>query len=64
MYLNLKCELLKKGITYKQIAKLLGLGEKTIYNKINGNSEFTFSEVKKIKQTLFPDLTLEYLFEN
>lgn len=44
--LRLKRVLEAKGITMKGSAELLGISEKTLYNKIVGASKFTYGEVK------------------
>ena len=61
--LRLKHELRKKGITNKEYADLLGVSEKTIGNKLNGTTEFIYSEIKRTK-TLFPEYDLDYLFSD
>lgn len=47
-YLRFKAVLVERGITQKEIAKLLNLSPVTISQKINGNLDFTYSEVEKI----------------
>lgn len=63
MYKNLKVELHKKGITLKQYAEFLKVGEKTVHNKINGVTDFTYPEFRKTCSLLFPELNADYLFE-
>lgn len=62
MYKNLKFELYKKGIRIKKYANILGVNEKTARNKINGITDFTYSEFKKT-MALFPELEADYVFE-
>lgn len=52
----------KKEIGVKVLAQVLGVSEKTAWNKVNGRSEFTFSEAMKTKKSLLPEYDLEYLF--
>lgn len=40
-----------KGITYKDIAKTLGITETTVSLKINGNSDFFLGEKRLLEQT-------------
>ena len=62
--LNLKKELAEKGISYTVVASLLGVSDKTAWNKVNGECEFTVSEALKVKQNLFPEFEISYLFSN
>ena len=52
MYQNLILLLKSKKISNKELASLLSVTEKTIYNKIAGETEFTYSEIRKIKKLL------------
>lgn len=63
MYLELLGELIKKGITKKSLAKQIGITEKTLFNKLNGKTDFTFSEIKKIRDIVAPGYSLDKLFE-
>ena len=57
---RLKQALDSKGITQKSCAELLGITEKTLYNKMTGNSEFTYNEVKRLRAFL-PEYNIDYL---
>ncbi len=59
---NLKIALDGKRITVKAYAAVLGVSEKTVWNKINEETDFTFPEAQKTKKELFPEYDLEYLF--
>ena len=61
MFRNLKAELARKDIKTKDLAKIIGVADKTAANKLKGDTEFTLSEIKKIA-ALFPDVSVEYLF--
>lgn len=63
MYLQLLGELIKKGITKKSLANQIGVAEKTLFNKLNGKTDFTFSEIKKIRDIVAPGKSLDELFE-
>ena len=58
--LRLKRVLEAKGMTVKGSAELLGISEKTLYNKITGTSEFTYGEVKKLR-TMLPEYNVDFL---
>ncbi len=60
-YPNLYAELARNGMSKKEFASFLGVAERTIANKLNGKSEFTISEARKII-SIFPECTSEYLF--
>ena len=45
------------------LQKLLDVSEKTIRNKISGATDFTWGEVRKIRNTFFPDDDFEELFK-
>lgn len=58
--IRLKQALDARGITQRSCADLLGVTEKTLYNKMTGSSEFTYSEVKRLRQFL-PEYNIDYL---
>ena len=53
----------RKDLSIRDIASCLGITEKAVRNKVNGITAFTFPEVCKIRNTLFPAMELEYLFD-
>ena len=53
MYKNLVEILKRKGITNKAYADYLGITEKTVWNKLQGKTEFTLGEALK----------MDYVFE-
>lgn len=64
MRANLKAEMVRKGITIKDIVKLLNISEKTARNKINNVTQFTVDEALKLRAVFFPTLPFDYLFES
>lgn len=62
MLSNLKKALDCKNITIKAYAAVLGVSEKTIWNKINEETPFTYPEVRKTKTELLPEYDSDYLF--
>ena len=62
-FMHLKEALRKRNISNKAYAEFLGVSEKTIQNKMNGETEFTLSEVTKTMKIIFPEYAMEYLFE-
>ncbi|WHY75732.1 XRE family transcriptional regulator [Neobacillus sp. WH10] len=63
MYRNLLAEMARKDISKKEMADLLKMRYSTLVDKTNGKYRFYLDEALKIKETFFPDLPLEYLFE-
>lgn len=61
---NLKKVLDDKGITIRAFAKVLGVNERTVQNKIKGKTPFTYPEVITAKKELFPEYDMEYLFRD
>lgn len=64
MFRNLEAEMTRKGISRQDLAELIGVSYNTARNKIKGNNRFFFDEAYKIKEELFPEYSLEYLFES
>ena len=58
--IQLKRVLEEKNITMKNCDAMLGMSEKTFYNKTSGQSEFLYSEIKKLS-ALFPEYNIDYL---
>ena len=52
-----------KGISATAIAALIGTTEKTVNNKINGDSDFTLPEALMIRENLFQEYDLCYLYK-
>lgn len=61
MYKNLDAILNSKGITKKQLGIVLGISEKSVNNKINGITDFTYTEFKKV-MTLLNEFNADYVF--
>jgi transcriptional regulator with XRE-family HTH domain len=62
IYGNLRAEMVRKGLTFQNLAETLDVRHGTISDKMNGKSEFWYSEAVKIRDTHFPECSLEYLF--
>ena len=59
---NLNSEMKKTGITPHELAFLLGEKDEAIKAKIEGSSEWIYSEAVTIRDRLFPECELGYLF--
>ena len=63
MFCNLKAEFARRNISpISKISSVLECSERTARNKMNGSTEMTVNEAKKIKIECFPELSLDYLF--
>lgn len=62
MHRVLKAEMVKKNMTISQLALQIGVAEKTLRNKINGDTDFTLPEAQAIRRIIESDLTLDELF--
>ena len=61
-YANLRAEASRKGLTYEEMARRLGVNYVTLSRKLSQKTRFTLQEAFKLRDTCFPDRTLEYLF--
>lgn len=62
MYKNLRGEMVKKDLTVAKLAALIGVSEKTLRNKINGETEFTWPEICKVHRLVNPKMSKDELF--
>ena len=60
---NLEAEMKRNKISRSYIANLLGLSYRTIHSRFNGETEWGYSECIKVRDTYFPDMSLDYLFK-
>lgn len=63
LYLRLKYEIQRKGYSIDMFSNKIGISEKTLRNKINGITDFTWSEVLLIRKLINPKMKLEELFK-
>lgn len=59
---NLEAEMKRKKISRLDIAKFLGVSYRTIHSRFNGDAQWEYSECVRIRDTFFPECSLEYLF--
>lgn len=62
MYENLKREMKLANIKIKDFANSLNVRYATIQEKLSGKYPFKLDEAMKIKDSHFPDMSIEYLF--
>jgi hypothetical protein len=63
VYKNLRAEMARHGYKNFDLAKAADICVQSVVNKKSGMRQFAFDECLKIRSNLFPELTLEYLFE-
>lgn len=59
---NLRIEMLRGNITTRKLAEILNMSEDAVRNKIYERSTFKVPEAVKLRDALFPDMSIEYLF--
>ena len=62
-YCILNGKIAEKGIHKKDICKELGISFKSFANKLNGKTEFTWSQVCTIQRVFFPEIDKDCLFK-
>lgn len=63
MFSNLQAEMARRKLTGRELAKMLGVTEVTMYNKMSGRQEWKLNEMEKIKGIMRTDAPYEYLFK-
>lgn len=62
MYGNLEVEMLRKTINKCDMARTVKKTDRCVRDKMSGKGDFTWSEVNTIRDTRFPECSIEYLF--
>lgn len=62
VYAFLVGEMAKKHLTSDSMGKLIGINGRTMRNKLNGITDFTWGEVCKIHEIL-PEFPIERIFQ-
>lgn len=53
----------QENVSRADIQNLLGVSEKTVRNKLSGETDFTWGEVREIRNKFFPKDDFNKLFE-
>ncbi|GHV06495.1 hypothetical protein FACS1894217_05280 [Clostridia bacterium] len=61
-YLNLKAEMIRRRLTTADFASSLGISERAVCAKIKGDSDFYWSQAKKLRETFFEGVDMLTLF--
>lgn len=62
MFKNLEAEMARENVSTFDIARVIKKTERTVRNKMDGITAFSFYETLKIRNAFFPKLSTEYLF--
>ena len=60
---NFEAELRRAGYTYQDVADVLGIHVSGVYLMMQGKRNLTVIRAKILRDALFPDMTLEYLYD-
>lgn len=63
MYSYLRGEMIRAGISVVSLAKEIGVSEKTLRNKLKGETDFTWLEATAIRKIVSPGKSMEELFQ-
>lgn len=62
MYPNLRAEMARHNVSMTDISRVARKTDRSIRDKISGKGDFTLTEIVAIRDTFFPDRSLDYLF--
>jgi plasmid maintenance system antidote protein VapI len=60
--MSIKVAMSEKGVSVEAVSKLLNIHRNTAANKIEGRTPFTINEAFSLKENLFAEYDLNYLF--
>ena len=64
MLRNLKAEMARRGVSTSDLMGVTRKSYNNIRGKIRGTSSFLLKDAVAIRDEFFPELAIEYLFEN
>lgn len=59
---NLRIEMLRRGISVRAVASLLKRSDAFTRKRVDGKADFTIFEAVLIRNTFFPEITIDFLF--
>lgn len=59
---NLRAEMVRKNITVKEVADVLGVGNRATRDRLAGRVLFSVDEALAVRDKLFPEMDIDYLF--
>lgn len=60
---KLETLLFSTGLSESAAARRIGMPQRSLNNKLHRRTQFTIKDMRAIQTNLFPDMTLEELFE-
>lgn len=63
-YPNLKAEMARSNYGIKDLMDVTGKSRAGISNNLNGRGKFSIDESLKIRNSLFPSMSIDYLFSS
>lgn len=63
MFPNLNAEMGRAKLTIKSLSEITGINYESLKLKLRGVTEFKLCEMMLIKKKVFPDKSLDYLFQ-
>lgn len=64
MFRNLQAEMVRRNVTPVAISKVINKTEKSTRAKLYGRYPFTLPEAKMVRDTFFPGMDLDFLFQD
>lgn len=61
-YPNLKAEMARSKVGVKDLMEVTGKSRAAVSNNLNGRGKFSVEESLAIRSSLFPKLSIDYLF--
>lgn len=58
---NIRAEMVRNGISKKQVENVMGLSAPSMFRRFQGSIDFKVGELVKIRDTFFPEFSLDYL---
>lgn len=62
MFPNLKAEMARKGVTQEDVAKVVGTSVSSVNRWLTGNGGLSLANAWEIRNKMFPEHTIDYLF--
>lgn len=62
MLCNLRAEMARRGLSAADISRVIGKTDRSARDKISGRYTFSIDEAKKVRDTFFPGMDLDFLF--
>lgn len=60
---NLRAEMARSNIVVKDVAKVLGLGNRATRDRLAGRVMFSIDEALAVRDAFFPEVEVGYLFD-